>query len=251
MLAVTRKAKIKEIVLENKSVTVANLATTFNVTEETIRRDLKALEDEGILIRTYGGAYIQEGVQNDINVNIREQLYIENKELIATKCVPHIMHGDSIFLDASTTSLHIAKKILDLRVTVITNSLKVAYVLSESPNVRFIMIGGMFAPNSMSFVGKNAIDNIMNYYVDKAFISCRSVSMEFGVTDSNEQQAEVRATALKRSNKAFLIVDNTKFNKTSFVNICTFDDIDFVVTDQPLEAKWHDYLSERQVTCID
>lgn len=251
MLAITRKEKIKDLILEKKSVMVSELAKKFSVTEETIRRDLKALEDDGILVKTYGGAYVQDGVQNDINVNIREALFVESKEKIAARCAELINHGDSIFLDASTTSLAISSKIRNKRITVITNSLKVINSLSESDSIRLMVIGGVLELQSMSFLGRNTINSLHNYYVDKAFISCRSISMDFGITDSNEQQAEVRQLAIKRADHLYLIVDHTKFDKTSFTNICSFEDIDTLVVDQPLDERWTSFLNERQVKTIE
>jgi DeoR/GlpR family transcriptional regulator of sugar metabolism len=239
------------MILEKKSVTVSELSKLFSVTEETVRRDLKELEDEGVLTRTYGGAFIQDGVQNDIDVNIRETLYVTNKQKIATKCAASIHHGDSIFLDASTTSLFIASKIRDKRVTVITNSLKVANTLAEAESVRLILTGGMLSPQSMSFLGRSTLSSMQSFFVDKAFISCRSVSMDHGITDSNEQQAEVRQLVIKRTNKAYLVVDYTKFNKTSFTSICDFDEIDAVVVDKRLDDTWRDFLTEKNIEILE
>jgi len=99
MLAITRKNKIKEITIQKKSVTVSELSEVFNVTEETIRRDLQQLEEEGFLKRIYGGAYIDESVQSDVAVNLREKILVKDKEIIAKECIPFIKDGDSIFLD--------------------------------------------------------------------------------------------------------------------------------------------------------
>ncbi|MFZ5988529.1 MAG: DeoR/GlpR family DNA-binding transcription regulator [Bacillota bacterium] len=251
LLPVARKSKIKELVLEKKSVSVSELAKMFSVTEETIRRDLKYLEDEGVLIRTYGGAFIQDGVENDINVDIRETIFVENKEKIAIKCAELIHHGDSIFLDASTTSLFISAKIRNKRVTVITNSLKVANTLADSESVRLITVGGLLSSKSMSFLGRSALNSLQGFFVDKAFISCRSVSIEHGVTDSNEQQAELRQLAIKRANKVFLVADHTKFNKTSFATIGSFDEIDYIVVDKKLDNAWHSFLTDQNVELIE
>lgn len=251
MLAVARKSKIKDLIQEKKSITVAELAKMFSITEETIRRDLKQLEDEGFLQRTYGGAYIQDGVQNDINVNIRENLYVTSKQKIAEKSATLINNGDSIFLDSSTTSLYIATKIRDNRLTVITNSLKVANTLADSESIRLIVIGGTLSPSSMSFLGPSAVANMQSFFVDKAFISCRSISIENGVTDSNELQAELRQVAMKRSNKVFLVADFTKFNKTSFTNICSLNAIDTIIVDGTLNDEWHSVLEKNQVELIE
>lgn len=151
MLAVTRKSEIKDIVLEKKSVTVTELAKIFSVTEETIRRDLKQLESEGFLTRTYGGAFIQDGVENNIDLSIRETAYLKNKQAIASRCRELIHNGDSIFLDSSTTTLTIAKAISDMRLTVVTNSLMIINELCDKANIHLIAIGGQLYSEGKSF----------------------------------------------------------------------------------------------------
>jgi len=248
MLAITRKSKIKDIILEKKSIIVSELATVFTVTEETIRRDLKALEDEGFLIRTYGGAFIQDGVQNEVDLSIRETAYTQSKQLIAEKCAEIIHNGDSIFLDASTTALFIAKAVRNMRLTILTNSLKVINLLSDCPNIHLLSIGGLFSPNNMSFIGRCALQTLDSYYVDKTFMSCRSLSIDHGITDSNESMSEIRQRLMSRSNSVFVIADYSKFDKTSFISICNFSDIDGIITDKQLDQEWINFLAENKVT---
>jgi DeoR/GlpR family transcriptional regulator of sugar metabolism len=248
MLAVTRKSKIKDIISEKKSVIVSELAKDFSVTEETIRRDLKILEDEGFLTRTYGGAFIQEGVQNEIDLSIRETVCTDSKLLIAKKCTEIIHNGDSIFLDASTTALFIAKAVREMRITVLTNSLKVINLLTDSPTIHLISIGGLFNANNMSFIGRSALTSLESYYVDKAFMSCRSLSQEHGITDSNEAMSEIRQKLIKRSNKIYVVADFSKFDNTSFLTICDFNEIDGVITDKQLDQDWIKYLTDNNVT---
>ena len=107
MLAITRKQAIKKLLQEQKSVTISDLSERLNVTKETIRRDLRAMEKDQELIRTHGGAYILEGVQNDLDVTTRQALRITEKEIIAQKCDALIQPSDIIFLDSSTTSWYI------------------------------------------------------------------------------------------------------------------------------------------------
>jgi DeoR/GlpR family transcriptional regulator of sugar metabolism len=247
MLAVTRKNKIKEIILEEKSVIIAEMAKRFSVTEETIRRDLKVFEDEGFLIRTYGGAFIQDGVENDINVNIRESAFVENKNRIARKCLTFIKNGDSVFLDASTTALAIANLIKDLRITVLTNSLKITKLIADCENIKLITIGGVYNIKSSSFLGNNTLSILGKYHVDKAFISCRSLDIQNGITDSSEQSAEVRGLMLSKANKVFLIADYSKINKTSFVKIGDFDKVHSLIIDHVLDEVWKEFLSLNNV----
>lgn len=251
MLAVKRKSIIKDLVLESKSVTVVDLAKKFNVTEETIRRDLKVLEAEGVLTRTYGGAFIQSGVINEINIAVRETFFIENKQLIANKCTTLVYNGDSIFLDCSTTAYYIAQAIKDMRLTIMTNSLKITNLLASYQNIRLITVGGILDHDSMSFTGKSVVDVIDTYFFDAAFISCRSLSLEHGITDSEEQKAITRKLVVQHSNKVYVTADYSKFDKTSFIKICDFSDIDGIVADKKLSQDWHDRLSKANVTLYE
>lgn len=251
MLPIARRNKIKELIIEKKSVTVAELSNFFDVTEETVRRDLQMLEDEGFLTRIYGGAYISDGVQNDVDVNLREYIHVEGKEKIAAKCVDFIKNGDSIFLDASTTSLFIAGKLQDKRITVVTNSTKIINALADNSNVHLVVIGGALAQSSMSMLGRNAELNMRNYFFDTAFISCRSISMQHGITDSNEQQAEIRNIAVEHANNVFLVADYTKFDRTSFASICSFDCINTIVSDRKLSPEWHEFLQSHNITAVE
>lgn len=247
MLAVTRKANIKEIILEKKSITVLELAKLFSVTEETIRRDLKQLEDEGFLTRTYGGAFIQDGVGNNVDLTIRETAYTENKQNIAEKCRDIIKNGDSIFLDSSTTALQIAKTVKNMRLTVASNSLLIINELCEKENIHLITLGGTYLPDDKAFSGNITLKNLEQYYFDKVFMSCRSLSMEHGITDSHEPTASIRQNLIKRGQKIYIAADFSKFGKTSFITISDFAPITGLITDKSLSRKWLDFLFEQNV----
>ncbi|MBP1039533.1 DeoR/GlpR transcriptional regulator [Vagococcus sp. BWB3-3] len=247
MLPIVRKEKIKELIRERKSISVVELSETFKLTEETIRKDLSQLEKEGFLKRTYGGAYISDGVQNEIDVQFREHIHIEGKRKIALACSEYINNGDSIFLDASTTSLYIAQSIHDKHLTITTNSLKIATALADENNINLVLIGGNLHLPSMSLLGKQAENNMNHYFFDKAFISCRFLNIQHEITDSNEQQAEIRHTAVQRANTTYLVADYTKFDRTAFKKICSYDEIDFLITDNQLPEEWTDFLSEKEI----
>lgn len=251
MLAVTRKNKIRDIITERKSITVAELSKHFEVTEETIRRDLKALEDTGFLTRTYGGAFIQDGVENNVNISIREVAYTESKMAIARACRKIIHNGDSIFLDVSTTALFIAKAIQNMRITVVTNSLLIVDQLADCENIRLICIGGSLSRDNKAFHGNIAAQALDYFYVDKSFISCRSLSMEHGITDASESVGTIRHKLLSRSNETYLIADYSKFNKTSFLHICNFEDLYGIVSDYEYTSEWHEFLQKKNVQIID
>ena len=251
MLAITRINEIKELIRQQKSVLVSDLAPRFGVTEETIRRDLKKLEDEGLVIRVYGGAYSTDGVQNDVNVTLRETILVDEKKLIAQRCLPFIANGDSIFLDCSTTALQLAALLSRYTLTVITNSLKVADCLAPHRDIRLVLIGGALHATSMSFLGQSATTALAGYYVDKAFVSCRSLSIKNGITDSNEDQSAVRRLAIRLSDQAFLLVDHTKFGQTSFSKVAELTEVSTVITDFPVAPTWREYFLNHHIAYLD
>ena len=188
-------------------------------------------------------------MQNDINVSARSVIRKQEKKEIARKCAQLINTGDSIFLDASTTDWCIAQELLEKHITVLTNSLKVADILCVSPSVRLILAGGNYAPRTMSFCGEQTTEDLSRYYVDKAFISCRTVHIEFGATDSNEGEALARRTALRRSHNTYLAVDHSKLDGVSFLNICPLEDLTGIICDQPLSPVWQNHLKTIGVAC--
>ena len=247
MLAVTRRKIIQELLQENKSVTITKLAAQLNVTKETIRRDLRSMEKDNELIRTHGGAYILEGVQNDIDISTRQVLRTSEKEIIAEKCNTIIHTGDIIFLDNSTTAWVIAQKIINRKLTVHTTSLQIANILSESSTIHLILIGGEYSPKSKGVEGDGALRNLERYFIDKAFISCRSVSMEYGITDINDNAALMHKLVLHHAKQTFLVVDHTKLNYPSFTCVAPVKFLTGIVLDQEFSSEWKDFLRHNNV----
>lgn len=247
MLAITRRNVIKDLLQEHKSVTITDLAARLNVTKETIRRDLRAMEKDNELIRTHGGAYILEGVQNDIDISTRQILKTAEKEIIAQKCDALIQNGDIIYLDSSTTAWFIARQIAKRRLTVVTTSLEIANILCNSPTVRLFLIGGEFSRKTMSFGGDSAVRNLQQYFIDKAFISCRSVSMEFGLTDTSDNSAILNRIAYHHAKQKFLAIDHSKLNNVSFTSVIPLKDLDGIIMDMEFPPEWKDCLHKNQV----
>ncbi len=247
MLASERLEYIIKLVTLEKFVSVESLSQDLNVSGETIRRDLKLLENKRIVKRTYGGAYLEGGFDNDVNIQVRKSKFVENKKTIAQICSRFIQREDTIYLDSSTTSLEIAKLISQFPVTVITNSLLITNYLSKFEQVRTITIGGILDTVNLCFTGKTAISILDNYYAKKGFISCRSLSIKYGVMDSNEQIGHVRSKAIQNCNEPYLIVDHTKFDKTSLCKIADFEELKGIITDQAPPQHWIDYFHEKGI----
>jgi DeoR/GlpR family transcriptional regulator of sugar metabolism len=248
VLAVERRQAIFEILEEKGSVTVVELSKQFDVSEETIRRDLTKMESSGLLQKTYGGAFLNAGMHLEVPVDMRVHTYVEGKHVIGALSARLIHNGDTIFLDASTTAVHIAESILDKKnVIVITNALKVAEALAKAPGIKTICTGGTLRPTSLTTVGKVAEMAVGNYFADKAFICCDGIHRTHGITDANEKEAEVRKQMIRQAESTILVVDATKFDKTSFVHMADFQEFDALVTDKEPTEEWKATLHEADV----
>jgi DeoR/GlpR family transcriptional regulator of sugar metabolism len=247
---VERRTRLLELLHTQGLVTVAELGPAFHVSEETIRRDLQHLEarEHGIA-RTYGGAYLTRAVSTDIPMNVRETIALERKEAIASICGELVQDGETVMLDSSTTALQVATRLGRRRgLTVITNSLRISERLAGS-DLKVICVGGTLRHSQLSFVGPAAGDALGRFCADKAIVSCVGVSLEDGLTDSDEREAEVRRLMLARARQRVLIADNTKLGKTFFSLIAPLDGIDCLVTDQEPDQRWTAGLAARKVAC--
>ena len=251
MVVTKRKERIKEYLLEYKNVSVLDLSNYFGVSQETIRRDLAALDKEGYAIRTHGGAVLAKRVSKTVDNDTLEKVFIESKQIIAEQCLQFIHEGDCIFLDASTTAATICPLIYDMHLTILTNSLRVINSLSKAENISLICVGGNYSKERESFIGRTTNMILNNHYVDSSFISCRSLSIENGITDSNDAEAEVKRIISQHSNRVFLLADYSKFGKTSFTKVCDFSEVNDIVTDRPLTGEWRSYVTEKGINIWD
>lgn len=239
MLAIERQNKIFATLQQEKRVVVSDLSQIYNVTEETIRRDLEKLEKEGLVKKTYGGAVINESINVDLPYNIRKKSNVSNKQYIAKIISSMIEDGDNIMVDASSTALYVIKYIKTKKnITLITNSIEILLNLSDITGWKILSTGGLLKEGSLSLVGYQAEKMLKTFHVDKAIISCKGVDIKNGLTDSNEMEAQVKKTMLNSAKQKILAVDNSKFDKISFVEIGNFSDIDTIVTDRELEQRW-------------
>ena len=251
MLAVERQKNILQTIHKDGFVKVNTMSIKYNVSEETIRRDLQKLESKGHLYRTYGGAYLTQVVNPDIPVDFREEVLIENKTNIAKICIELIEEGDTIMLDSSTTALHIANNLQSFhRLTVVTNSVKIVTALANHEHIRVLCSGGTLRSRSMSFIGEEGRAFYDNFYADKAFISCTSVDQNHGLTDTNEMEALIRKKMLSRASRKILIADITKFNSTAFAVIAPLDTVDTIVSDREVDKDFQQRLEELGITYL-
>lgn len=251
MLAIERRRKIISLLEERNSVLVPELSKIFSVTEETVRRDLEKLESDGFLKRTYGGAVINDSMNTELPLKIREVTNIEGKRAIGIKVAEYIKDGHTIILDSSTTALQVAGRIKHKRkITVITNSVEVVSELASASDCKVISTGGTLRESSMSFVGHLTEDSIKNFNVDIAIVCCKGLDKDKGITESNDMEAEVKKAMIQAADKTFLVVDYTKFNKVAFIKMLNIENIDIIFTDKKLIEEWEQFIANKNVELV-
>jgi DeoR/GlpR family transcriptional regulator of sugar metabolism len=250
MLGIERRQKIVEIIQQDKKVYVSNLSQLFQVTEETIRRDLEKLENEDMLTRTYGGAVLNQYIIEDLPFQTRTSMNHEIKQKIAAKAANLINDNDTLIIDASTTCLELVQSLQGKKgITIITNSIKIPYdFISSSFNI--ISTGGTLRVHSLALVGSAAQNALKNYYVNMAIISCTGLSLDKGIMESNEPESEFKRKMIKQAEAVVLLVDHTKFNKTGFVKLLDFREIDYVITDCEPTSDWLELFKTHNITVI-
>lgn len=251
MLAIERRNAILEKLQAERRVVVSELSVLYDVSEETIRRDLEKLESEGYVIKSYGGAVLNENANLDLPFNVRKNKNVIGKQKIADLISQTIHDGEIIFLDASSTAVAIAKTIKNKKnLTIITNSLEIAIELLDVPNCKVISTGGEIVSTAFGLVGHVTDKTIRSYYADKAIISSKGFDLEKGFTDSDERHANNKKSMLESARVKILAVDSSKFDRVSFAKIGDLRDVTMIVTDVKPEDGWLQKFAEYNVECI-
>lgn len=237
MLAQERYEKILELLEKDRSVKVSMLTKLFNVSIETVRRDLEYLEKEGHLKRVYGGAVLEKINNRLLSFENREKESIEEKKEIAKIAMDFIKEGQSIAIHAGTTNLEIARELKKnfKQLTVLTNSLSIFNELSDMEKYTLILTGGIFKKDEFSLVGTMAENNITQYRVDTAFISPTGVSLSAGLTDYLFDEINIMQKSMEISHEVIVLADSSKFDAISLVKICDLEQINVIITDSKLK----------------
>lgn len=227
---------------------VKDLAEHLEVSEATIRRDLKALADEGKLELVHGGATLPR--RTDYSFRSKGMRNVDAKRVVGRLAAELVSNGDQILVDSGTTCFQMIPVLKTKRgVSVIVNSARLALEL-DTPNLDVILLGGQYRPDRMDTVGPlaNATLEQLRGYV--AFISADGMSMDFGLTASDIESADLYRRAVANSREAVLLADATKFQSPSLFKIVDFDAISRVVTDRAPSPEWMQFLQEKNIEVI-
>ena len=212
-------------------ITFTELAKRYNVSESTIRRDAKFLEEEKVLMRSHGGV-ISAGQLQSISMESRTEKHKAEKRAIGERAAELIQAGDSVFFDAGITVLEVVKSLKkDLEITAVTNSLLVALELIQRSGIHSILLGGSLRNETFSVVGPLSERNVCDMYFTKAFIGTGGITPDGFITYYNLNSIELKKKVIERSEKVILVADSSKFNKRGFSAAATVDQLNLIVTD--------------------
>ncbi len=250
MLGIERRRKIMEKLNEHKKVYVQDLSQLFDVTDETIRRDLEKLEQQNLVKRCYGGAVINDHTSQDISFFKRIGINSAGKNYIAKKAEFLINDGDTLMVDASTTCLALLHHLKHKKnLTIITNSIR---VINEFVNSDFNIIstGGNLRSHSYALTGAVACDTIQKYFVDTVIIGCKALDIKKGLMESNEPESIIKRQMIEQAQKCILLADSSKFDKIAFTRTCDLSQVDYIVTDKEPNPEWLEFIKSNDIKII-
>jgi DeoR family glycerol-3-phosphate regulon repressor len=226
-----RHKEIMEIARQAGRVVVDELAEQFDVTPQTIRRDLTELCDRGLLSRVHGGAMLKSGFAN-LGYEARRGMLAEEKERIGRLCAAAIPDNASLFINIGTTTEAVARALLNHRnILVITNNINVANTLIANPHCEIIVAGGMLRRSDGGLIGEATVGFVEQFKVDYAVIGASAIDLDGTLLDFDYREVQVARAIIANARRTYLVSDSSKLDRTAPVRIAGMDRIDAYFTD--------------------
>lgn len=234
MYAEERQQAIAALVMTRGRASVAELAQTYDVTTETVRRDLAVLDKAGLLHRVHGGAVPARTLRLvESGVGERDTTRAEQKDAIATTAVDFLpLGGATILLDAGTTTARIAAQLpTDREFTVVTNSVPIAARLAGSPTITLQLLGGRVRGLTQAAVGEHTLSVLSTLRVDVAFMGTNGITVRHGLSTPDSDEAAVKRAMVAAANYVVVTADSSKLGREDFVSFAPIDSVDTLITD--------------------
>ncbi|MCL2895134.1 DeoR/GlpR family DNA-binding transcription regulator [Brenneria tiliae] len=228
-----RREKILEMIREDGTVTVKMLTEAFDLTEATIRTDLRMLQKEGLVQRYHGGATLVTGRQNTHALLLERQINLHEKDAIGRVAARYINNGDTVILDSGTTTTAIANYLGHIRkLSVITTAVNIALKLGAEPGINILLTGGTFKFPTLSMSGEKAASFFENVLAEKLFLATACISPRLGLSYPSETDIKVKSAMMKSARTVYVVADSSKIDKVSmFALPCDWRDIHYLITD--------------------
>lgn len=236
MIFQERILKIMSLIEKEGIVLNTNLVKILKTSEATVRRDLDYLEKENKIRRVRGGAILAKIAKEEIAIDFKEGKELQAKKKIARLASRFIEEGDSIYLDAGTTTNELIEYIKDKKIKVVTNGLMHLEKLMEY-NIETYLVGGRLKKKTKAIVGIKAVEDLDDFSFNKAFMGANGVDDLNGYTTHDIEEALVKKKAMKKANKVYILVDNTKFGISYFSNIAKLDEATIITDKKNINEK--------------
>ncbi|MGM0877315.1 MAG: DeoR/GlpR family DNA-binding transcription regulator [Bacillota bacterium] len=248
MFKTERIEQIQEYVFVHETVSLDELVKVFNVSKNTIRRDVQQLVERGRIMKVYGGVAVNHSTLKSFNE--RQTRNLKLKKSIARAAANFVEDGDIIYIDSGTTTLEMVEYLQTKNVTIITNNLD--FIINSFPyqNLNVISTGGVFDRKTKSFVNLKNMDLLKSYNINKAFMASTGISISNGVTHSSPLESEIKQTVVKKSSKVYLLVDHYKFDKYALMTYCNLDKIDYIITDTAPSENYQEYIKRHNIELV-
>ncbi len=238
-----RREAILQILARQGSVQVTDMVEQFGVSAVTIRSDLTALESQGLVTRSHGGALLARTPPPEHSVRQKDAINHEQKERIGALAASLVRPGDNIVIDSGTTTISLARHLRGADdITVATNGLNIAWELQDAPGVDLILTGGLLHKKSLSIQGSQAEACLQAYSFDKLFLGVDGFDLQFGVTTHHEAEASLNHKMVERSRKVIVLTDASKFGRVSLHRIVQLDRVHTVITDAAISPEYREGL---------
>ena len=252
MLIINRQQRLIELLRDQKTAELEDLARQLEVSGSTIRRDLEALEKQGVVARTHGGAIYRgeeavrksEGTETALTARMGEK--VEAKQAIARYAASLVQPNMTLLLDGGSTVIYACHLIVVRPLQVVTNSLAVAGHFADDKQVEVTLVGGRLYPRTGVMIGPIATGCLADLHADLCLFSAAAVH-EDAAYNINLDMARVEQVMIQQAARSILLMDSSKFGRMSLVRICSLGEVDRIVTDEAIDPSWTERLGERLV----
>lgn len=252
MFAKERQYQIVELLRANGAVTVSDLIERFDVSIETVRRDLLQLEKQGALQRVHGGAVLLGEMMPISELPKRIEENKDGKAELSETAASLVQEGDIIYIDNGATAVYFAQAIKARfsKLTVVTNSQDVFNILGSKDGFMLILTGGHFMKEERAFYGYLTQETIKKLYVDKAFVIPSAISLQGGVCDFSHELAPIQHQVIAQCGKLYFLADSQKFERHGLLKLADLDQNCFIVTDSGIGDNLRQLYAEKGVHII-
>jgi len=245
-----RQLELLEQVQARGTISVEELAALFDVTLQTVRRDVKLLSDAGLLARFHGGVRVPSSTTENLAYRQRQLLNEAAKQRIARAVAKAVPEGCSLIINIGTTTEAIARELLRHKgLRVITNNLNVAAILSDNADCEVIVAGGVVRSRDRGIVGEATVDFIRQFKADIGLIGISGIEADGSLRDFDYREVKVAQTIIEHSREVWLAADHSKFNRPAMVELAHLNQVDMLYTDAPPPSPFPALLSEAGVIC--